>query len=431
MLNKLKKKLILLCILITTLILTTVTLVSFIFTKRELKNRSMLTLKNSVFMVTEHLQTHNYIDHTWLAQFEVSNHIIISITNKNRPLLFSGAYETLTDRQTLVSTARDMALSKYHFNAFLQDFSVYEPRFVSFPLYTASEHFLVSVASIHIVNQPYELIILKDMKQDDTEIIHLGIIFLLLVLLGIILLAIFSWWFAGNAIKPIQISRQEQIDFVSAASHELRSPVAVIQSNVEELLADQSILSTRPFLLTIHHECGHLARLINDLLFLARADSGRWSIHKDYAELDTILLDIYDRFLPLVENNQQKLELLLPDYIVPSIAIDHERIEQVLIILINNAMSYTPPHTQITLQLEVSSNALEIHVIDNGPGVETSKKQHIFKRFYRLDTSRQSDTHYGLGLSIAYEIIKLHGGKLLLIDNPNGGCNFTIRFFIN
>lgn len=427
MLDKLRKRLTVLCILITAAIMTTITLIAFFFSAQELNKRSRLALMNQLNTVVQHFQSESSISHTWLAKQELDNHCIISISSKNSSLTFSGAYHTSTDRTTLIEKVREISSSEYAFNALSHYLFSQDNDSVLFSFRTSSEHFLVAIAAVPFNNQHYELIIIKDMVQDDAEIAHLKLIFISLLLCGILLLGFFSWWFAGKAIEPIKVSHQEQIDFVAAASHELRSPVAVIQAVSEEMLANKNIPDQQG-LHTIHHECSHLARLIGDLLLLARADSGKWSINKQPIEVDTLLLDVYDRFLPIVEAHHQKLEIKLPDLIAESFSLDKQRIEQVLAILIDNAMSYTPAGTQITLTVEADKNKLEICVIDNGPGIPDNAKAEVFKRFYRLDASRKNDAHYGLGLNIAYEILKLHDGKLLLDDTPGGGCTFKLTF---
>lgn len=174
----------------------------------------------------------------------------------------------------------------------------------------------------------------------------------------------------------------------------------------------------------IYTECHHLSRLISDLLLLARTDSGRWTIHKELTQIDNLVLEIYDHFLPLAIAQHHQLGIALPELIPAPILLDAERIKQVLSILIDNAIAYTPEGSQITLLMNVSNKQVELGVMDNGPGISNEEKANVFKRFYRLDSARKSNSHCGLGLSIAYEILKLHGTKLTLTDSPGGGCTF-------
>ena len=118
------------------------------------------------------------------------------------------------------------------------------------------------------------------------------------------------------------------------------------------------------------------------------------------------LLDAYDSFLSLVSQKEHSLDIELPDEKQPKVMIDLERITQVLSILINNVLAYTPVHTKIILSLVNTKYYAIISVADNGPGISHHGKNHIFKRFYRGDSSRHASEHHRLGLSIAYEIMK-------------------------
>lgn len=423
MLDSLRKKLTLLCTFITAAILIIITLISFYLLKTALDNRNRLTLMNEVTSIVQHLQNETSISHDWLAQQEINNHAIIAIRSKNNVFQFPGVYPTYTDRTSLIEKARTIGINEYHFSSLSQYFMNNNQQTVSFPIHTSLEHYLATITAFNKNSSSYELIVLKDMSSNDTEIIRLALIFIGLILAGILLLSYFSWWFAGKAIVPIKISQQEQTDFVAAASHELRSPVAVIQSTAEIMLHSENKADFNGTQI-IYTECHHLSRLISDLLLLARTDSGRWTIHKELTQIDNLVLEIYDHFLPLATAQHHQLGIALPELIPAPILLDAERIKQVLSILIDNAIAYTPKGSQITLLMNVSNKQVELGVMDNGPGISNEEKANVFKRFYRLDSARKSNSHCGLGLSIAYEILKLHGTKLTLTDSPGGGCTF-------
>lgn len=425
MLNKLRKKLILICVIGTTTIVIILTLLALIFTEKNLNARSELTMNSHLNTVAQRLQNDKVISYLWLAQMEANNQLIISISTENAPFSFPGGYKLGEEREYLIQHAKNIALNDYQFNPLATYASFYDTPSIFFPLHTRYGHFLVAIAAISSHTDHYGVILIKDMADDDAQILHIRLIFVCLILLGLLLLALFSFWFSGKAIKPIEISYKNQVDFVAAASHELRSPLAVIQTSTEELLEDEQILD-KYLINIINRECQNLSRLVSDLLSLARADSGHWSITRHPVQIDTLLLDIYDSFLSLAQNHGHSLEIILPDLATPSILLDAERINQTISILINNALAYTPPHTQIILSVEVISSYLKIAVIDHGPGIPDSAKPYVFKRFYRLDSSRHQTEHYGLGLSIAYEIIKLHRGQIKIENTPGGGATFIV-----
>lgn len=245
-------------------------------------------------------------------------------------------------------------------------------------------------------------------------------------MIGILLLSLFSYWFAGRAILPITINQQKQVQFIAAASHELKSPLAVIQGS-NSVIKSHDYLDDHPFTMQIEKECKRMARLVDDLLLLATADAKTWSIRKKNVDLDILLIEMLDTFIPLANGKNQKLHLNLPEYTLPPVLCDDERILQAITILLDNALHYVQEGGTITIDLSMRSDTCIIKVIDNGPGIPPSHASHIFDRFYRVDASRKDKNHYGLGLSIAKEIIHLHNGKLDFSPTPGGGCTFIIE----
>lgn len=169
-----------------------------------------------------------------------------------------------------------------------------------------------------------------------------------------------------------------------------------------------------------------MSRLINDMLTLSGTDSSHFTIQKTDVELDTLLLSAYEKFEPLARKKEISLHISLPDALIPPCPCDQGRMEQVLSILIDNALSYTPSGGKISLSLQSSSNQLMLRVADTGMGISDSEKKAVFDRFYRCDKSHKDKNHFGLGLCIAQEIIHLHKGRLWVEDTPGGGATFVI-----
>ena len=174
--------------------------------------------------------------------------------------------------------------------------------------------------------------------------------------------------------------------------------------------------------------------LLGDMLTLAHSGTNRFPIEKAPAQLDTLCLNAYEAFESLCRGKNLSLLLSLPEDIPPRCLCDAERITQALSILLHNAVSYTPEGGKITLTLEyrdvllrhLYSKCFFIIVTDTGTGISDTDKKHIFERFYRTEKSRSTKEHFGLGLSIAYEIVSAHHGKITVEDNPGGGSIFTI-----
>ncbi len=285
-------------------------------------------------------------------------------------------------------------------------------------------------------------------------------------------------------IRPIQENRQKQVQFIAAASHELRSPLTVILSNLDAVRS-HLMACDDAFLDTLDLESRRMSRLIGDLLQLAGADNHTWSVQFSETEPDTLLLQTWENYESMALSKGLHFDIELPDEVVNPIRCDAERIRQLLSILIDNAFSYTPKGGRICLSLATETPAflsdhlnhrklqqqsatdscfklrksgkmpfcpssafsrfkpsrssrsrlrtgaaqrqkLYLSVIDNGPGIPDDQKDAVFERFHRLDTARRDKSHFGLGLCIAQEIASLHHGQLLLTDTPGGGATFTV-----
>lgn len=450
MLNKLRYKLTLICILITTSVLTITIALLFIFSRKELTARSQHALDNELYTLIHYLEStstiHSFpttgtdvtkqiiqplhtISHSWLFQLETNNASVIYLEENHIPLLYSGIYQTATNRHQLIASALNEATEVYNFNYYSYSSSDspilntlsfdYNP--------TSFEHYLVATASIRLQNTNYQILILKDMQYDDAQILHQLIIYLLLSIIATIALTLFSFWFSGRAIKPVIESEKRQKDFVAAASHELRSPLTVLSTNSSALAEEYPDIKQCYFYQSISLECERMKRLINDLLLLSHADTAiHWSLEYQLLQPDTLLLEIYEAFESTVKAKSHQLHLSLPEDAVSPCQLDKNRLIQVFGILINNAIAYTPEGSTITLSLSSEPHKLCFIVQDNGPGIADEYKEEVFKRFYRIDPSRHQKDHSGLGLSIAYELITLHKGKLILEDTFPHGCTFKI-----
>ena len=171
-----------------------------------------------------------------------------------------------------------------------------------------------------------------------------------------------------------------------------------------------------------------MSRLIGDLLLLASADANTWTVQLESLELDTLLLDVYEAHAPVYRTIGCTLRLDLPEDALPRVRGDAERLKQVLGILLDNALAYGVTDKQRTVELTAIAQRQRavICVADHGTGLDSAQKARVFDRFFRGDASRGSKEHFGLGLSIARELVALQKGTLELLDTPGGGCTFRI-----
>ncbi|MCM1234665.1 MAG: HAMP domain-containing histidine kinase, partial [Ruminococcus flavefaciens] len=270
-----------------------------------------------------------------------------------------------------------------------------------------------------------QLLVLSPLRFLREQITRQRTRFLLIDLAAVLLLALFSFFFTGKLLRPVIESRKKQTEFVAAASHELRTPLAVILSAAECCRNAREEEQTR-FLDTIKQEGEILTSLVNDMLLLSASDSQRFSCHPAPVELDTLLLSAYEAFEPLAAEKKLSLSVTLPEDPLPLCSADAERIMQLLSILLQNAFSYTPAGGSVALALSYQKKNFYLTVSDTGPGIPPEDRDKIFDRFYRTEKARSAKGHFGLGLSIAYEIVKLHHGTIFVSDRDGGGSVFTV-----
>lgn len=253
-----------------------------------------------------------------------------------------------------------------------------------------------------------------------------------LIFLGIVALiiaAIIGHFMAGRAIIPLREAYDKQKQFAADASHELRTPLAVVMASADLLLADPTI--QEPFLREVigdlKSEVKKMSKLVSDLLLVARSDNNAWKIKIQKLDLEKLFMQNIRMMTPLAE--KKGVELYGENFRKSIIHGDEEKIKQLILILVDNAIKYTPSGGQVVLRQEQSDNAHEIFsVIDSGIGIAPEDKEKIFERFYRVDKARSREMGgNGLGLSIAMEILKIHKGKIFVDSEPGKGTKFTVE----
>ena len=165
---------------------------------------------------------------------------------------------------------------------------------------------------------------------------------------------------------------------------------------------------------------------MGDMLLLASSDAGSWSIKQETVDMDTLLIETYELFEPVCQSSQIRLFLDLPEETLPHVNGDASCLKQLLTILLDNAVSYTPANKKITISAAVNGKEITVSVADQGGVIPADVRAHIFDRFYRVDKARSRESGgTGLGLSIAREIVQRHHGTIALA--PHEGPGTTIR----
>ncbi|MBD5535908.1 MAG: HAMP domain-containing histidine kinase [Lachnospiraceae bacterium] len=282
------------------------------------------------------------------------------------------------------------------------------------------------LCSIYTDTGYVNLVIVKE-KSGLTDFLPAIIHYFLIWFIVLIAVLFVSVLIIRQAIKPAEKTMQSQKNFIAAVSHELKTPLAVILSAADTIEASSDCTVTiKNHASLIEAEISRMTRLIQDLLLLSSIDAGNWIYNKSEINVDTLLVSLYDKFVNICNQKSIDLQIHMPEECFPSLFSDEDRLNQIISILLDNAVSYSPEHSVILLDASIRKNYLTISIIDHGIGISEEDKHHIFDRFYRCDKSRTQKGHYGLGLSVANELISLLAGKIYLNDTPGGGCTFTI-----
>ncbi len=212
--------------------------------------------------------------------------------------------------------------------------------------------------------------------------------------------------------------------FLADVSHELRTPLTVIKGNVGLMRMVNEV--DEESLTSIESEVDRLTRLVGDLLMMAQAETGRMPLMFEPVELDELVFEVFEQMKVLSEGAHEiKIENIQPVLVTG----DRDRLKQVLLNLGSNAIKFSGEGGKISLDLTVSNNWVRVDVIDHGQGIPKSEVRHIFERFYRGDKSRtrtRKDSGFGLGLPIAYWIIRNHGGRIDVDSKEGVGTTFTV-----
>jgi heavy metal sensor kinase len=209
--------------------------------------------------------------------------------------------------------------------------------------------------------------------------------------------------------------------FVADVSHELRTPLTTLQGNLDLI---KRFGPDKDAIEAMTAEIRRMTRLVSDLLLLARADSGNLPMNKQVMDLDTLVMDTYRQARILGPDHEIKLDKIIPVRVNG----DADRLKQLLLNLVSNAIKYTPAGGKVTLSMDQQSGYAFIHVSDTGVGIPKNDLDLIFERFYRVDKARSREAGgTGLGLSIAQWIARSHGGRIFATSKEGEGSTFSLQ----
>ncbi|MEP7136188.1 MAG: HAMP domain-containing sensor histidine kinase [Chloroflexota bacterium] len=245
-----------------------------------------------------------------------------------------------------------------------------------------------------------------------------------LVILGSIaslMFALISWWLAGRSLSPAQKAFDQQQNFVSNASHELRTPLTLIRATAELGLRAHPSQEQGQTLQDIVAESDYMNHLVDDLLLLSRLDAHRLQLAREVIPVSELVAETVRQMEKL---GQEKGISLTADTTKGNILGDRARVRQVLLILLDNALRFTPPNGAIRLSAKPVGKLIELVVSDNGSGIPPEHLAHLFERFYQVRTNATNDSRSnGLGLSIAKALVEAQSGNIRIESAPGKGTH--------
>lgn len=244
---------------------------------------------------------------------------------------------------------------------------------------------------------------------------------------GLIFALLGGLFVSGRALVPIRRSFDTQRQFVSDASHEMRTPIAVIRANAELAMGhpEATIEQRSREIDSILNETRHLGQMVERLLTLARADEGSVNLRLERTAIGTLVATVAGDMEAIASNSGITLQYEAEPV---ELVADPDRIREMLVILIDNAIRHTDRGGMIAIRCAPAGNSAAILVSDTGEGIAPEHLGRIFDRFYRVDRARARERgSAGLGLSIAKWIAEAHGGRISVESTPGRGTTFTVR----
>ena len=240
---------------------------------------------------------------------------------------------------------------------------------------------------------------------------------------GLVLAGVGGWWLAGKSLRPVRVAFNRQHAFVSDASHELRTPLAVIRANAEFLQQEQpENVEARD----IVSETDRLSSLVDALLAVARDDDRSAKALHMQVDLAEVVEATVASFRTVTTDHELELTYATPDDLM--VMGDRDQLRQVLVILLDNAVRYTPAGGRIHVQARADGKEAVLTVHDTGIGIPEEALPRVFERFYRADDARNRQSGgVGLGLAIARELVTRHSGRISVTSTEGAGSTFTVR----
>lgn len=266
-----------------------------------------------------------------------------------------------------------------------------------------------------------------DISKDRQTMQNLCISFCIGGVVAFFILYIISLFLSHWCIRPIEDTWKKQQDFIADASHELKTPLTVILANTALLneCSSSSIDSQKKCIEYIEEEAKHMSHLVNDMLFLAKTDALREDTPMESLDFSELCMNCYLPFEAVVFEKKISMNADICENICLTGSSD--KLGQLINILLDNACKYTKENGSIHLNLSHKGNTAFLEICNTSEPISKDQLSHLFERFYRIDEARTRANGYGLGLSIAHSIVKLHHGKIKIDNSAEKGTTVLVE----
>ena len=288
----------------------------------------------------------------------------------------------------------------------------------------------VLTQNVDVQGTNYTLQIIQD-RSPEQQTLEIMLAILLIGGLVVIIVAFgFGTIYARRALVPIRESLagqrsalRRQREFAADASHELRTPLTVIRSSVEHLERHRSepVESVGSALVDIDDEVRHMTAIVEDLLLLARSDSGAIQLERLPVDVGDVVVDGASAMAKPAADRGVTVSMAAEPAVVTG---DAARLRQLVVILVDNAIRHSPSGGRVSVRVGADGSVATLTVEDEGPGIDVEALPHLFERFYRAPGAPGGGT--GLGLAIAAWIVDRHGGRITAENRPEGGAGFRV-----
>lgn len=268
----------------------------------------------------------------------------------------------------------------------------------------------------------------QETNRESALINSLVVVLVLTILVGTILSLIGAGIIADRSLIPIKSTIESQKQFIADASHELRTPIAVIKTNLELVLSngEEKVKEQEVWLNYANKEATRMDKIVGDLLFLSRADLNQIPFQFEKIDIIYLIKDTIEMTKQLANANDITM-LLTSNYENVYINADKNKITQLMVILLDNSIKYSKDdNKRVVVNVDIKKNDIVIKVTDNGVGISKEDLKRVFTRFYRVDRSRNNTKGSGLGLSIAEWIVHNHNGEISIESEAGKGTTIII-----